>query len=276
MQFKPLLYLIIILTSISWSTVFSQEAIFYGAKNESLARATIALNDSWALFYNPAGLAYHKTKLMAGYQSKYTSLGINDGVFGFAFPIKNTALGIGASYFGDNLLSKTKLIAAAAHRVGKTSLGIKTTYDQLRVKEIGSKGILYIDIGGQIIITEQLTLGMVINNINQAKFDTLALSSPNTVVQLGINYHPHNKLSLLAQVEKDILNPAVLRLALEYNISANVVIRTGVIPSPTAVFAGAGFHSFKITIDLVGSYQQSLGWSGGVSIGVPISTAYEE
>lgn len=257
-------------------TVFSQEAIFYGARNESLARATIALNDSWALFYNPAGLVYHKTKLMAGYQSKYTVLGINDGVFGFTFPIKYTALGIGASYFGDNLLSKTKLIAAAAHRIGKTSLGIKTTYDQLRVKEIGSNSILYIDIGGQIIITKQLTIGMTINNINQAKFDTLALSSPNTVVQLGIDYHPHDKLRLLAQVEKNILNPAVLRLALEYAVSANVIIRTGIIPSPTAVFVGTGFHSLKINIDLVGSYQQSLGWSGGISIGVPISTAYEE
>ncbi|MCF6359637.1 MAG: hypothetical protein L3J29_02625 [Cyclobacteriaceae bacterium] len=270
MRFHKLLFIFPILILANSLCVFSQEAIFYGARNESLARATVALNDSWALFYNPAGLVYQQVEVVAGYQSKYTSLGIDDGAFGFTFPIKNTALGIGASYFGDNLLSKSKVVASIAHKISKTSLGIKTTYDQLRINEIGSKGIFYLDIGGQISINEQVIIGMVINNINQAKFDTLSISSPNTSVQVGINYHPHGKLILLAQIEKDISNPAILRLALEYSISKYVVIRTGVLPSPTAAFAGVGLNWAKFKLDLVASYQQSLGWSGGLSIGIPL------
>ncbi len=257
------------------SCVFSQEATFYGAKNESLARATVALNDSWALFYNPAGLVFSQIEIVAGYQSKYTSLGIDDGAFGFTFPIKNTALGIGVSYFGDNLLSKTKAVGAIAHRIGKTSLGIKTTYDQLRIDEIGSKGIFYLDIGGQITISEEIIIGLVISNINQAKFDTLSLSSPNTSVQVGINYHPHYKLTLLAQVEKDISNPTLLRLGLEYAVSKHVIIRTGITPSPTAAFAGFGLNWAKIKFDLIGSFQQTLGWSGGLSIGIPLNSNEE-
>jgi hypothetical protein len=253
-------------------TTSAQEASFYGARNESLARATVSLNDSWALFYNPSGLVYNTMEVSVGYQSKYTLLGISDGAFGFTFPLKKTALGIGASYFGDNLLNKSKLIGAVAHKIGKTSLGIKTTYDQLKVDEIGSKGILYIDIGGQIEIGNQVTLGMVINNLNQAKFDTLSSSSPNTLIQVGINFHPHEKLSLLAQVEKDLSNPTQIRLALEYAISKIVLVRTGIVPSQVAAFTGIGFNWLNIKLDLVGSYQQTLGWSGGFSIGVPISS----
>jgi len=255
---------------------FSQEANFYGARNEGLARTTVALNDSWALFYNPAGLVFNQVGIVAGYQSKYTSLGIDDGAFGFTFPIKNTALGVGASYFGDNLLSKSKVVTAVAHKIRKTSLGIKATYDQLRIDEIGSKGIIYIDIGGKIIITDQVTIGMVINNLNQAKFDTLALSSPTTNVQVGINYHPHSKLTLLAQVEKNISNPAILRLALEYAVSSNVAVRTGFLPSPASAFAGIGLNWAKVKLDLAGSYQQQLGWSGGLSIGIPIQNPDED
>ncbi len=248
----------------------AQEANFYGARSEALARATVALNDSWALFYNPSGLVFHKTEVLAGYQSKYTTLGINDGAFGFTFPINNMALGIGATYFGDHLLNKSKIVGAFAHKIGKTSLGIKTTYDQLRVENIGSKGIFFIDIGGQISINEEVVIGMVISNLNQAKLDTLDLSSPNTQLQVGINYHPHEKLTLLAQIEKDITNPVTLRFALEYVVSKNVTVRTGIMPSPTSAYAGLGINWQKMSLDFVGSYQQSLGWSGGVSIGVPI------
>lgn len=249
---------------------YAQESNFFGSRNESLARSTIALTDSWALFYNPSGLKYHDSQVLFGYQSKYTSLGINDGAFGFTFPIKNTALGVGASFFGDNLLNKSKIIIAAAHSIGKTSLGIKSTYDQISIKEVGTKGIIYLDIGGQISINKEITLGMLITNLNQAKFDTLALSNPYTSVQVGINYHPHNKLILLAQVEKNISDPTIIRFALEYVISNNVSIRTGIVPSPASASTGIGLSWEKFKLDFSGSYQQYLGWSGGASIGIPI------
>lgn len=269
-QFRIIL-LLTILYLCCYSIGYSQEANFYGARNEALARGTVALNSSWALFYNPAGLNYNQLEVVAGYQSKYVSLGIDDGAFGFTFPIGNTALGIGASYFGDNLLSKTKLTTGVAHHIGKTSLGIKTTYEQLRIDEIGSKGIFYFDIGGQIIISDQISIGMVLSNLNQAKFDTLTLSAPTTAVQVGVNYHPHDKLTLLAQVEKNIENPAIIRFGMEYKITQQVSIRTGLIPTPAAAFGGIGFEWINIELDIVGSFQQSLGWSGGLSIGVPLN-----
>lgn len=268
--------ILIFLLIISCLKSFSQEASFYGARNESLANAAVALSDSWALFYNPAGLMFNQVEVLAGYQSKYTALGLNDGSFGFTFPIKNTALGIGASYFGDQLLSKSKLVASLAHKIGVTSLGLKTTYEQLRVDEIGSKGTIYIDIGGQIIISKQVTLGMVISNLNQAKFDTLSLSSPTTNVQVGLNYHPHKKLILLAQIEKPVSSSFLLKFGLEYLVSNTVSIRTGLTPSPTSAYAGIGIDWQRMNLDLVGSYKDHLGWSGGVSIGIPIAFKNED
>lgn len=253
-----------------------QEANFWGARNEALANATVALNHSWALFNNPSGLVFNQTNILAGYQSKYTSLGIHDGTFGFTFPINKTALGIGASYFGDQLLNKSKVIGAIAHKIGKTTLGIKTTAEQLTVEGLGSKGILYIDIGGQIVLSKEVSLGMLISNINQAKFDTNVLSQPTTKVQVGINYHPHSKLLLLAQIEKDITNPATLKMGFEYLISKNISIRTGVVPTPTVAYAGLGINWQNMNLDFIGSYSPLLGWSGGVSIGVPITASNEE
>ena len=254
---------------------YSQEANFYGAKNESLARATVALSNSWSLFNNPSGLPYHHKELLVGYQNKYVALGIHDGVFGFVFPIHNTVVGIGAMYFGDELLNKSKITGAVAHKIGKTSLGLKATYDQIRIDKLGTKGILLLDIGGQMVISDQVIIGMTITNLNQAKFDTLGISRPATSVQIGVNYHPHNKLIILTQIEKDIYYPTALRIALEYFISPNVSVRTGVLPSPTSAFAGFGFKWQFINLDLVSSYQQPLGWSSGFSIGFTFDQSNE-
>ena len=259
-----------------YSSANGQEASFWGAKNEALANASVALNDSWALFYNPSGLIFNQSKVLAGYQNKYTSFEIHNGAFGFTFPIKKTALGIGVSYFGDHLLNTSKVIGAIAHKIGKTTLGIKTTVEQLKVEGIGNKGIFYFDIGGQIALNKEVSLGMLIRNINQAKFDTNVLSQPNTKIEVGINYHPHNKLLLLAQIEKDIEYPATLKMGLEYLVSKNVTVRTGIIPTPSAAYVGLGLNWQKMNLDFVGSYTQSLGWSGGLSFDVPLTASNEE
>ena len=250
---------------------FAQEANFNGARNESLAGATVALQTSWSLFTNPSGIGYHEKTLMVGYQSKYVQLGIHDGAFGFTFPVQNTALGMGVAYFGDELLSKSKAIASAAHKIGKTTLGAKVTYEQWRISELGSKGIFYVDIGGQMEITHQFSIGMVLTNLTQSKFDTLSYNSPVTKVQVGINYHPHENLILLAQIDKDVSNPALLRIGMEYKVSSLVIVRTGVMPNPTSGFAGLGLHWQQLRLDLSGSYQQNLGWSGSVSIDIPLT-----
>ena len=256
--------------------LYAQEADFNGSRNEALAEATVALETGWSLFTNPSGMVYQEKIVMAGYQSKYVQLGIHDGAFGFVFPIQNTAMGLGVAYFGDELLSKSKAVASAAHKIGKTSLGIKATYEQWRISELGAKGIFYLDIGGQMEITNQFTIGMVITNLNQAKFDTISYNSPITTVKVGINYHPHNKLSVLAQVEKDVSNPALLRLAMEYQISSHIYIRTGVLPTPTSGFAGLGLNWPLLQLDLAGSYQQDLGWSGSVSMDITFTKRDEK
>ena len=276
MLFIRIVYIVIFLLPTFFLNTFSQEADYFGARNESLARTTVALNDSWALFYNPAGLEYNKSHLLFGYQSKYIALGINDAVFAFTFPIKNTALGIGASYFGDNLLNKTKLIGAAAHTIGTTSLGLKVTYEQLSIAEVGSNGFFYIDLGGQIKMGRQFVIGMALKNLNQSKSNNSQFIAPNTLVQVGIDYHPHSKLILLAQIEKDISNPPILRLGMEYKITKHVSARTGLTPYPTSAFAGLGFTWTKMNLDFAGSYQQILGWSGGLSIGIPIDISNEK
>ncbi|MCB0495828.1 MAG: hypothetical protein KDC79_06810 [Cyclobacteriaceae bacterium] len=270
------LIVLLLLLLLAGTYSYAQEANFNGARNESLAEATVALQTGWSLFTNPSGMNYHEKVLMAGYQSKYVQLGIHDGAFGFTFPVNNTALGIGVAYFGDELLSKTKAIASASHKIGKTSLGIKTTYEQWNINELGSKGIFYVDIGGQMVITDQFTIGMVITNLNQAKFDTLNYASPVTEVKVGINYHPHEKLLLLAQLEKDVSNPALLRLGIEYLVSPNIALRTGILPNPTSGFAGIGFNWKHLFLDLSGSYQQNLGWSGSISFDVPLKKGDEK
>lgn len=254
----------------------AQEPNFYGARYEAMGRSGVAVNDYWGMFYNPASMPFSKMHLMASYQSKYTSLGINDGAFGFSFPISATALAVGVSYFGDQLLNKTKAVAAVAHNVGITTLGLKATYDQLKVAEVGSQGIFYVDLGGRITIGDQVTVGMVLANLNLAKFDSLSTSLPSSMVQLGFTYHPHSKLIVAASVEKDLINPAVLRMGFEYMISTNIVIRTGVVPTPSAGYLGLGIYWGSMKLNLTGAYQQHIGWSGGLSIGIPISMSHEE
>ncbi len=261
---------------IGYHSSLAQEPVFFGARYEAMARSGIAVQDAWSMFYNPAGMPFNQMQLMAAYQSKYVSLGINDGAFGFSFPISQTALGVGVSYFGDQLLSKTKAVASVAHRLGKTTLGLKTTYDQLRVPEVGTQGIFYVDVGGQIDIGEQFTVGMALANLNLAKFDTLTGSQPASQVQIGINYHPHEKLILTASVEKDIAHPAVVRAGFEYALSPYARVRTGIVPKPTAGYVGVGLSWLQMQLNLTGAYQQNLGWSGGFSIGVPLTNSHEK
>lgn len=257
------------------SATYAQEANFSGARNESMAEATVALQTNWALFTNPSGMQYQEKAFMIGYQSKYVSLGIHDGAFGFTFPIRSTALGLGVAYFGDELLNNAKVISGIAHKIGKTSLGAKATYEQWSIRELGSKGILYVDIGGQMEISDKVIIGMELTNLNQAKFDTMRISNPVTTVKAGLNYHPHEKLVVLAQVEKDIRNPALLRLGIEYLISPHIAVRSGVLPTPTSGYSGIGLIWPILHLDLAGSYQQEIGWSGSFSIDVPLAKRNE-
>lgn len=268
--------LLLLLFVLQISTSYGQETNFNGSRNSSLAEATVGLSSSWSLFTNPAGMEYHKKEVLIGYQSKYIDLGIHDGAFGFAFPVKNTQAGLGVAYFGDELLNKIKAISSVAHTIGKTSLGIKTSYEQWSISELGSKAIVYFNLGGQMEISKQIIVGMELSNLNQAKFDTLTLSSPVTSVKAGLNYHPHDKLLLLAQVEKDLNNPALLRLGMEYLITPILAFRTGLLPSPATGYSGIGLDWPQLHFDLAGSYQQEIGWSGSFSIDVPLFGSNEE
>ena len=87
---------------------------------------------------------------------------------------------------------------------------------------------------------------------------------------MGVLYTPLSELSLLAQYDKDLDDPGVLKFGIEYTINA-LVLRTGLLTMPIKPSFGIGFHHKSLLIDYGMQSHQVLGNSHAFSLAYQIS-----
>ena len=91
-----------------------------------------------------------------------------------------------------------------------------------------------------------------------------------TVLRLGLSFTPTKQILLVAEAEKDIELPTLIKAGLEYQIVKNFYLRTGLTSKLNNAHFGFGFQSKQFIFDYALSSHSALGFSNHLSISYQI------
>lgn len=240
-----------------------------GARAAALGNLTAALADVFSVHNNQAGIGFLK-KFSLGFSARnkflVKELAIADAAG--IFPTKTGVFGLGIHYLGTNLFNERKVgVAFAKGFADRFSLGLQFDYLSISISEYGSKNIFTFEAGLQFfLLPEKLLIGAHVNNPLRITLDDETDEKLPTMMRFGLNYSPSKKLSLLAEVEKDLDYDPVYKGAVEYRPVEKLSLRGGFNANPFQGTFGVGVNLKNLTIDAASSFHPVLGVSPGFSI----------
>lgn len=240
-----------------WS---QQSSMMIGARAMSLGNASACLSDEFSLFNNIAGLA-KVTQTAAGfsYDAHPSIIGFNRIAALLTVPFKIGTIGGGLFRFGDDLYNEQIISFGFANTFGLASLGAKLNYVQYHAEGFGNASAFTVSFGGIAELTETVSIGAHIVNINQPRISETTSERIPTVLVLGLRVNPGEKLSIVAEIEKDISLDPIFKAGLEYEIYKKLMARTGFNLNPRAGYVGLGFQPGKFSLAYAFQYDMTMG-----------------
>lgn len=247
----------------------SGEPFPIGAKSWGIGNATTAIADRNSIFSNPAGLGFLKENFVStSYHARYTIAGLQTLSLSGNYNTKFTNIGLGLERFGDKLYNEQKLGLAIGKNMNRVSLGLKVSYFQAAIENFASKNTLLTEFGVMTKLSSKLQMGFHAYNLTGAKL--FASQHIPTVLRLGLSFTPSKQILLVAEAEKDIELPTLIKAGLEYQIVKHFYLRTGLTSKLNNAHFGFGFHSKQFIFDYALSSHSALGFSNHLSIGYQI------
>jgi hypothetical protein len=238
-----------------------------GARTLGLANNSSTLKDEWSLFNNIGGLSAVKNICgSVAYEMRPSLTGANRMAASFIIPSKFGSGAFGVFRFGDQLYSEQILSGGFSNQFGIASLGLKVNYIQYRAEGFGVKKALSINFGGIATLTEKISVGAYVTNINRPKISLQDDERISTSIVAGLNFKVSEKVILLTEIAKDLDNDATVKGAIEYTVHKKVFFRTGFNLNPNAGFFGLGFITRKLKIDYGMQYSYLLNFSHQASV----------
>ncbi len=243
-----------------------------GARSYGMARTSLVVSDSWAVFNNVAALSGVKgTEGFLGYSNRFTLSGLNTLQAGATFDaFFDGKMGIGLTRFGDDLYNEHRVAMGYAHKISNMSIGIQVNYLQTSIQGYGTRHNFALELGGMAQLSQNLTLGMHIFNINQAKISDFEDERIPTMMRLGLSYKPMERVTLNFETEKDTEYPASFKAGLEYQAikwnENQVFVRTGITTEEFLAHFGVGYYKGSFGLDYAFSTLPQVGFSHHVGL----------
>ncbi|MBX2969609.1 MAG: hypothetical protein KF803_09560 [Cyclobacteriaceae bacterium] len=237
-----------------------------GARANGMGYASAALFDSWGIFNNMAGIArLDEPSAIFVYDLRPALPGGNRTAAGLAWPTQAGVIGGGVFRFGDDVYNESLLTAGFSNQFGLAALGVKVNYIQYSAEGFGRKGVFTIGFGGIAELTEQLSVGAYITNINQPKISEDGERIP-TLLTAGICFKPTSKIIIATELEKDLEANANWKTGIEYSFHKKFCARTGFNLKPNTAFFGLGFKTPRLAIDYAIQHTVQLSLSHQASV----------
>jgi len=249
-------------------TQAQSSSLFVGARANGLGFASSCLEDEWSIFNNIAGLAkVDQISTAFTYDAQPSFKPFNKAAATFSMPLKFGVAGAGIFHFGDNLYNEQILTAGFSNTFGLASLGIKVNYVQYYAEGFGRKGVISISFGGIAKLTEDLSLGAHIVNLNQPTISTSEDEKIPTILVTGIGFNLSSKAFLTTEIEKNFDYPATWKTGFEYQLNKKFTFRTGFNVNPHAGFFGLGFRPRKFKLDYAFQHHFTFGARHQATVG---------
>jgi len=267
-----LMYLLVI-ASIFIQNILAQNGYYeLGARSQGVGNSSVTFIDGNAIFNNIGAISkLETTSLHASYLVLPGLAGIGIASLGLVWPFKPFNLAIGAARLGNNIYNEHRLSLGAGNQFGHTGLGLQVNYFQFSFEGLGSRQVVVLEFGGVTEITPEFFFGAHIYNLNQAKISRATGEPIPTLIKAGLSYHPHDRLLVGIEVEKDIDFEPNLKFGLEYKPIQMASFRTGLNSRPARYFFGFGLEVNPFELDYGISHHPSLGNSHQLSISYQLS-----
>lgn len=240
-----------------------------GGKTNSLGNCSVALNDFWSLYNNPAGFSSSKDiNIGISYENRFLLKELGYKNAGIILPLRNGAIGISASQFGYEHYNENIIGIALARQFGPNlKIGLKLDYLYLKFSgDYDNFSTPTFELGIQYKTNENLTLGAYLFNPINIKIRSINNSKIPIIMRLGLSYLIKDNFMITSEIEEDFENNFSYRFGVEYEFYSNLFIRSGFQLKPELFTFGIGYIFKWFKIDVAGEMSQNLGGSVNCSL----------
>jgi len=233
-----------------WGESFAQEQP--GAEQIALAHSDVStVDDVFSLFNNPAGLALIKTREIGFYYSP-APFGVKELANAFAAYCEPTQYGsfiAGYSNYGFELYKQNEFAVGYARKIANNFLiGLSSVYHSISIKNYGSKGVFVFNLGAITKLSDQVGLGLAVNNVTRSTITNESNDIP-TVIWLGADLKFVKDFVFSAALKKEIgFNPSI-RLGAKYSMQDFLKLMIGTSNEPNTFSGGIGIMYQFIQVD---------------------------
>lgn len=230
------------------STIQAQFFRHNNTQSESVGNAFVAAKREQALWANPAGLIGSKTAVLLNSSWLYTMKDLRPISVGIVLPHQSGVTGIMVSHFRfSNLTENTVGIAYARKLSSRLNVGIGLKYDYFKVNKYDFKSNIGFDLGFNVGITHNMTIGFLSQNSFSSQVDyTTNLNGENSIqiqsiFRLGVSYQVNPNVLILSEIKKDVIYPTSFRVGMEYKVIEKLIVRGGFETNPIKMSFGLGY-----------------------------------
>lgn len=240
----------------------------YGPRALGTGQISVLHSDAWSNFNNIGALGWIKQNTVGvGFENRYNQGAFNQMAFAAAVPTKKLGVfGASASKFGGDIFNQTRAQLGWAKAFGIASIGLQAQWYQYNAINFPTQSRLLINFGGLAQLTPKIHFGASISNIGQAEASEYNSEKVPTIVKGGISYLPSKKVKLMAEIQKDLDQKAVVKAGIEYELVEKVWLRTGFTSQTLMACGGIGLEWRNLQFNYAFSHHPQLGWSNAIGL----------
>ena len=240
-----------------------------GGRSAGMGNASVTFSDGFSVFANQAGLARLQT-IDAGLYAENRFMLKDLGMYalGVGIPTKSSGtFGVGVSYFGSDAYNEQQVSLGYGRLLfKKLSIGAAFEFRNYSLAEQGSKPIFTFGVGLLYNLNDKLAIGANIYNPINWQLTDSDEDVAASIIKLGASFMPSDRITIVAEAEKNIDKAMQFKAGLEYNLISKLYLRGGFGTQPSSTSFGIGLNLSPIKIDLAGSFHPTLGYSPSISI----------
>ncbi len=252
----------------------SYAQILPGGKQIALSHSDIAKSDDvFSIFSNPGGLARIKSIEVGAYYSP-SPFGLDElqtSYVGCTVPTNFGVGGIGFMHYGYELYSINEVHAAFGRQYGsKLYYGLSLNYHHVSIENYGSASAILINAGFVSMLSEDISWGSAILNINQGRLGESNETLPS-LYTTGFSWNPFNSCYLFLSLQKETgIQPSV-NFGYSYSPIDNITLLSGYSTNPAVFSAGFSISYNFLEFDYAMTHHGELGYSHQISLIVILS-----
>jgi len=241
----------------------------YGARSAGLSNASVTNRDLWSISNNQAGASnIRKIETGVSYLDRFLIPEISFKSVVVAIPSPPGVFGLTYSSFGYRNFNENQVGLSFSKGIGKLlSLGIKFDYLSTRIADIyGSSGTFTGEAGLIIQPLKNLYIGCHIFNPSFSEISKTNEEKIPSIFRSGLAYDFAGKVYFCLELEKDLSYNPRYKAGIEWKVTKNFFLRTGISSDPVENSFGLGVYLKNTKIDIACMTNQVAGISSGISI----------